>query len=194
MTLTHRCSHRREECTQSWVDYSQPVPTLLINHWSTLLRNAPTFPATRRGSLSLPLTPADWFHSLQKTSRLNCLSQKLHPTGKVGEAPQARRLARISDVYYGIYDVNINTIVHTQTLSRYVHLQKSLGIFLFLSYCVSNKISSFTGTLPAGEHSFPFQFLIPSKCGYNLDDLFNLSPHSCWGHSLSSRHSFLILS
>lgn len=36
--------------------------------------------------------------------------------------------------------------------------------FIFLSqiiYCVTNKPSYFTGTLAAGVHSFPFQFLIP---------------------------------
>ncbi len=61
----------------------------------------------------------------------------------------------------------------------------------FFEDCITDKTSSFIGTLPAGEHSFPFQFVIPGECGTNFDDLSNvILPFQ--GHNISSRNGLLI--
>lgn len=56
-------------------------------------------------------------------------------------------------------------------------------------YRQANKTSSFTGTLAAGEHSFPFQFLIPGEFEINFSDLFNLIL-PCQRRGLCSSNSF----
>ena len=82
-----------EECTQSWVDHCCPCACKSLINFAEKRSN---FASNMTNSLSLALTPADWFQSSVLSTAKNisarlslnckaCLFQKHLPSGKVGE-------------------------------------------------------------------------------------------------------------
>lgn len=164
--------------------------TVLVNHWLALLRKAPTLPATCVCGVMqttvyhfLPVTQADRFlllfihHKEDFLSQLSlnhkaCLSQKLHPSGKVGEPHR-----RSASPGYPMFTVFVLKVVipfiHTQCPSN----EKWFFFFLchWLTFLFHRNSGGRRTQLPLPvSHSRWVTLLVPLYQGHTLGS------HNCF--------------